>query len=102
MTRRILRYEVPIDDRRHTVELKAGAAVVLVAASARHIDRVEFWAEGELDDRTAQPIGPLEARTFEVFGTGHSLPDDAVWRGTTGRTPEGLVWHLMELPGGAS
>lgn len=55
----------------------------------RHV--VEFWYEHR-DDVAAT------ARTFEVFGTGHDLPDGAVWRGTTARTPDGFVWHLYEIP----
>jgi hypothetical protein len=34
-----------------------------------------------------------------VFGTGQPLPEDAGWRGTCDRTPDGLVWHLYELDG---
>lgn len=101
MTRRMLRYQVPADDEWHTVELKAGASVFIAAHSERGPDRVDFWAEGDLDENFA-PAGPLEPRKFRVFGTGQPLPDGVVWRATTARSPEGLVWHLMELPGGAS
>lgn len=62
-----------------------------VGPNAQHV--VRFWAEGS-------PTGPEPARrAFQVFGTGHPLPENAVWRGTTDRTPEGLVWHLYELAG---
>ncbi|MDH2425783.1 hypothetical protein [Sphaerisporangium sp. TRM90804] len=59
---------------------------------------VDFWAEGAGwdDPDTRVP------RTFQVFGTGHPLPEGARWWGTTPRCPDGLVWHLYELPGGPS
>lgn len=89
--RRVLRYEVFVDGGPQTVSLQSGP-VLHVAASRgggnRHV--VEFWVESDANDLA-------QGRVFEVFGTGHPLPDDAVWRGTTDRTPEGLVWHLYEL-----
>jgi len=51
---------------------------------------VEFWAEH--DDSK-----PVRRRTFQVFGTGHPLPEGARYVGTAPRTAEGLVWHLYEL-----
>lgn len=41
---------------------------------------------------------PETLRTFVIVGTGHQLPDAAVYVGTAPRTREGLVWHLYELP----
>jgi hypothetical protein len=99
MTRRMLRYQLSVDDQPHTIELKAGASVFIAAHSQSGPAYVDFWAEGELDEHAT--AGPVEPRTFQVFGTGQPLPDGAVWRATTARSPEGLVWHLMELPGGA-
>jgi hypothetical protein len=51
---------------------------------------IEFWAEHDFDKL---PV----SRTFVIVGTGHIIPDGAVYRGTAPRTPEGLVWHLFEL-----
>ena len=51
---------------------------------------IEFWAEHD-DTR------PEVSRIFIVVGTGHRIPDGAVYAGTAPRTPEGLVWHLYEL-----
>jgi hypothetical protein len=82
--RRIYRYEVPVDDRPHTVQ--AGPPL---RVEARDVSTVEFWAE-DFD-------GFEPSRTFQVFGTGHDVPPTARWCGTTSRTPEGLVWHLFEL-----
>lgn len=89
MTRRMLRYEVPVDG--HPRAFLLGDTPVHVAAA--DVALVEFWAEGDSD------LGDTWTyHTFQVFGTGQPLPADAVWRGTTDRTPEGLVWHLYELP----
>lgn len=95
--RRMLRYEIFVEDGPQTVNLQG--PVLHVAASrggGEWVTRpvVEFWAEGD-------PSRRGEQCTFQVFGTGHRLPEGAVWRGTTARTPEGLVWHLYELTKGA-
>jgi hypothetical protein len=85
MTRQMFRYVVPIDDRPYAFLLTGGP--VAVAAGDRSI---EFWAE-HADD------GSAVKRWFQVFGTGHPLPEGARWAGTCPRTPAGLVWHLYEL-----
>jgi hypothetical protein len=108
MSRRMYRYVVRVDDQPHTFNLACGSynGPAHVAASygrpgnieepartgegAIHV--VEFWTEHDTD-LTEEP------RTFQVFGTGQPLPEDAGWRGTCDRTPDGLVWHLYELDG---
>lgn len=96
--RRILRYEIDVNDepQRHLIH----GEVRKVAATYREDGGrlrpvVEFWAE----DIQPTPDGELLQRTFQVVGTGHPLPEGAVWRGTTDRTREGFVWHLYELTG---
>ena len=59
-----------------------------VGERAQHV--VDFWAEH--DDEA-----PASKRTFQIFGTGHPLPEDARHRGSTARTDDGFVWHLYEL-----
>ncbi|MDT0306859.1 hypothetical protein RM780_07765 [Streptomyces sp. DSM 44917] len=92
--RRMLSYRVYVNDTPQRIAI--GGDPVHVSAirlgfgpDAPHV--VQFWAEGSLEE-------PGTPRTFQVFGTGHPLPPGARWRGTTERTPEGLVWHLYELP----
>lgn len=81
----IYRYEVPVDDRWHSLPLSGD----LLHVAARQSDTVEVWA---FSDGSATPT-----RTFRVFGTGQRLPvDDPIdYRGTA-LAPNGLVWHLME------
>lgn len=100
-TKRVLRYQVPIDDNVHAIP---DGAVVHV--DTRRRDAVEAWVEipGE---------GATGDMRVQVFGTGHVVPDYAVHLGTalspSGVSPTGdpatapwqkrgaLVWHLFRL-----
>jgi hypothetical protein len=84
--RAMFRYEVPIDDEAHVIELSHSPVIVAAQAYAYV---VEFWAEHTVG-------APLAKRSFQVFGTGHSLPEGAKWIGTCPRA-EGFVWHLYEV-----
>lgn len=101
--RRILRWEIPVDDDDHQVS--AEGPVLRVAQHRDFANRVEFWTLDVSDEEFWNaPIGtrapaPVEPRVFRVFGTGPPIPDGYVWRGTTGRTANGLVWHLLEFVG---
>lgn len=85
--RRMYRYVVPINGQPHLIPLVRNP----VAVAAPTDDYVEFWAE-YIDD--GDP--PLK-RFFQVFGTGHRLPERARWIATCARTATGLVWHLYEI-----
>ncbi len=88
----MFRYEVPIDDQPHTLQLSGTVTPVrAVAVATRSAGWVmEFWHEHDRGLSSAP-------RTFQVFGTGHRLPDrPAQWQGTAARV-EGLVFHLYEL-----
>ncbi|NEA61356.1 hypothetical protein [Streptomyces sp. SID12488] len=94
MTRRMLRHRIyvtgqPQTRNIHSDPVHVAADRIGVAENAPHV--VDFWAEGSLEE-------PGTARTFLVVGTGHPIPDGARHRGTTPRTPDGMVWHLYELP----
>jgi len=89
---KMFRYEVPVNGQPNVIQLQSdpkyvAAKRVGLGPSAQHF--VEIWAESE--------VGVPADRTFQVYGTGHEIPSDAVWRGTTERTTDGLVWHLYEL-----
>lgn len=84
--RRMYRYVVPADDQPHIVALSHSPVAVAAAGPCA----VEFWAEHTEG-------APQVNRAFQVFGTGHLLPEDAKWTGTCERTPDGLVWHLYEV-----
>jgi hypothetical protein len=98
MTRRMFRYVVRVDDLPHTFDLACGGysgplhvAASRVAYAESDIHVVEFWAEHDPDAYTPEP------RSFQVFGTGHIIPDEMHWVGTCDRTADGLVWHLYEV-----
>ncbi|WP_329597767.1 hypothetical protein OIE43_18850 [Streptomyces pseudovenezuelae] len=73
----------------HSDPVKVAAARLGVGENAQHV--VDFWAEGYLEEAGTD-------RTFLVVGTGQPIPDGARHWGTTDRTPDGLVWHLYEIP----
>lgn len=94
MTDMILRYEIPIDDRWHTLDVCGSPLYV----ACRRDDAVEFWARGS--------AGSTAKRAFRVFGTGQEIPAEAHYRGTAFSPfkelgpfsmPAGkFVWHLLE------
>ena len=88
MSRSVYRYRVGLDGP-ETIGLTSGP--VAFGALARSAG-IEFWAEHD-DTRPELP------RTFVIVGTGHPVPEGALYVGTAPRTPEGLVWHLFELTG---
>lgn len=80
---RILRFEVPVDDRWHEVP----AASPPLHVACRKLDVVEFWAFGVTED--------IRSQKYRVFGTGHPLDDAVNYVGTALAPGGGLVWHLM-------
>jgi hypothetical protein len=76
----IYRYEVPVDDRWHALELTGAVLHV----GARRLDVVEFWA--------LHTDSPPHRREYRVFGTGHPL-DGGRHVGTV--VHPSLVWHLF-------
>lgn len=82
---RILRHEVPVDDRWHTL----GLSGPVLHVGTRRPDVVEVWA--------LATSGPSLNRHFRVVGTGQPLPDGAVRHIGSAITAGGaLVWHLVE------
>ena len=90
--RRILRWEVPIDDQDHPTN---AAGPILRAAGHR-----EFWSVVEFWSMEGDPDFQVASRVVRVFGTGQPIPDGYEWLATAERTAQGLVWHLFERTGG--
>lgn len=82
---RVLRYEVPVDDRDHWLDLPGP----IVHVATRRPDVVELWAS---------TIGTPATRRFRVYGTGHEVPLAAAHVATAIVPGGALVWHLMEMP----
>lgn len=87
MTARIFRYQVPVDDQVHVIDLNGNPYHV----GCRDPEQVEFWA-------IHRDGVPTKARRFLVVGTGHELPPEPrrVW-GTAVAPGGALVWHLIEV-----
>lgn len=96
MSRRVLRYEIPINDQPH--KIPAGKILQLHPYRMRAItgerNRVEVWIETTVPDNWphAEPIG---SRQVQIFGTGQPLPEDATHLAST--VDDRLVWHLYQL-----
>lgn len=82
------RYEIPIDDKPHSVALTDSP---VAAATQQGNMNVEIWAEYNPSKH------PIVVRVYQVFGTGQTLPANARHRLTCLGNGLGLVWHLYEL-----
>lgn len=87
----IYRYDVPIDDEPHRFVLSGD----IVHVDCRDPMFVEFWAV-HYGDNVSRP------RWFQVYGTGHFLPENFVRVvgsvvSRVGVNPGALVWHLVEV-----
>jgi hypothetical protein len=80
----VYHYEVPVDDTWHDITLTG--KIVHVASRNNDLSVVHFWA-------LAGIVSPYTAR-LRVYGTGHQVPLDSIYRGTAIAEP--LVWHLFE------
>lgn len=84
-------YEVRVNNADHEFELTGP----ILSVGCRHTDAVEFWALHRGGATT-------HVRTFRVFGTGQSVPEDWMHVGTV-RNPDGVfAWHLFERPSAVS
>jgi hypothetical protein len=87
MSERVIRrYEVPVDDRWHTVPLTGP----IIYVGSRSPGIVELWA---ISDSQL----PQRAHKYRVFGAGLPLPAEAGSHvGTALAAGGALVWHLFE------
>ena len=86
MHKTINRYVVPFTGPKTFTLTSAPRAV----ANTQREDGLEFWAEDD-PNRAEYEV------TLEVFGTGNSVPEGAIYIGTAPRTSLGLVFHLYEI-----
>lgn len=83
----IHRYELPIDDRPHGIDLNGD---ILHAAVRRH-GAVDVWYLARHDGD--EPM----RRSFQIVGTGQPFPTWLSRHHKTAITPDGqLVWHVVE------
>jgi hypothetical protein len=82
----IHRYEIPVDDRWHYLNLPRG----LQHVACRRTTTVEIWAYA------ASPGDAPSWRQFRVYGTGQPMPIASVHIATAICPGGDLVWHLVE------
>lgn len=80
----IWRYEIPVDDRWHPLQLSGE----ILHVDCRNMRTIEVWA--------LHTDEPAETRSFRVYGTGQPMPDNLDHVGTALAPGGQLVWHLME------
>lgn len=88
MDQAIYKWTLDIEDKQ-TLSLPAGAQILSVAMQR---DEVCLWA---LIDPKATKV---QDRTFEIFGTGHPIPQgiQRKFLGTVLTHGGALVWHVFE------
>lgn len=84
----VFKYTVPITD--HPVQIGLPHQHIIRHIGYQSRNAVTFWAEVP-DEPDMNPI----TRLFQVFGTGHQIPDSAVYIGTSIQGE--FVWHLYEV-----
>lgn len=85
MIRRVLKWNIPVDDQDHPI---GSGPVVLVGCQNGDHRNVQVWTE------EVEPITPRRAR---VYGTGQPLPGGDVHIGSVIAPtvpPKTLVWHV--------
>jgi hypothetical protein len=85
VSKRILKWKLPVDDEWHPVPGPFHHALV----DTYDPGVVLLWGFEQ-----EEPL-PFEIR---VFGTGHDIPDEANCVGTVRHEQTGLVWHVLARP----
>lgn len=80
----VWKFDVPLDDRWHLLQLPAPAKVVQVATLKP--GTVNLWVEVTPDS------GDIFEQRFRVYGTGQPIPNERVYVGTAFDSP--FVWHV--------
>lgn len=92
MTKRVLKYIVPVDDQWHNYHLPEGSVPVYVECKD---DNVCMWVE--VPDETVD--GHKHEWEYKIFGTNHPVPDEADYVGTAFDSSVmilTLVWHVYK------
>lgn len=83
MTRRVLKWRIPVDDRPHPI----GPGQVLLVACQFGPEEVQVWTEEDHEPLAA------EQRQAIVIGTGQRVPDGYEHLGSVIAAGGVLVWH---------
>ena len=88
MGQRIYRYEVPVDDQWHAIDMQGGQPLLV---GCRKLRTVEFWA-------CHDDAEPTYRCSFRVIGTGQQMPENPFYHGTA-VAPGGDLEVTQELLG---
>lgn len=89
--RRVLRWEVPVDDAWQAI---GHGRVLHIACRPDSPDVVHVWT---LEDGPDMSPGEVPSRNARVFGTGHNLPADVGNHLGSALTTDGVfAWHVFE------
>lgn len=88
--KRILKWNVPIDDKSHPIG--AGPVVHVAIQGDDTVLELQVWTEEPAEG---------EPRTVlaRVYGTGHEYPDEGFALGSVFGHGGLFVWHLVSFPG---
>lgn len=95
MARKVFKYTITVTDGPQQLHIPVGASLVHVGSKTDGF--IDIWVvvdESSLDNTAS--------RTFQVFGTGHPIPEDAQYCGTSIQGGNvslhngTFVWHLFE------
>lgn len=75
----------------------AGTAIAEFALAGDPLPRRSAWDEAILPSAWRPPAAPDRRRKFQAFGTGHPVPDEAVYVSTHVLMVGELVLHLFEV-----
>jgi hypothetical protein len=87
--RTIYRHKIPVDDQSHVIEAHGGISGTGVISFEGPNAYYEIWAEHDPDFNREIAL--------QVYGTGHEIPESAVYLSTSLRHVSGLVFHLYEI-----
>jgi hypothetical protein len=83
--RTVFKYPLQLISGAQTIKMPYEADVVFVDMQNGILT---IWAEVDTEEEVID-------RGFEVFGTGHSIPDGRTFVGTA-HSPDGYLWHVYE------
>lgn len=78
------KFPLPLDDKPHPLP-----GIIRAAVPGLLRNQLTVWAEADDDDA----FSPRAA--YQVFGTGHQVPDGATWTATVADPP--FVWHIFAV-----
>lgn len=96
MARKVFKYgPIVVADGPQQVEMPVAAKIAFVGS--KNDGFVDIWAVVDEDAMDNNVV-----RTFQIFGTGHPIPEDAQYMGTSIQSSGSvmvngtMVWHLFE------